>query len=172
MITALLLTVALAVPSAAPRNAFDVQTQLQGLYDEITDGTLQFLTPADVDLFHDMLYAPGFVFIDAAGQVHKWQAIREQQVAALGAPLPDAATQVIRKLTLVHDGAIAAVTMTTVRTVVDDEGRYGRKGASHTVTEITPFRDQWARVDDAWKLLSRTQTGRMTVAVDKDERGL
>ena len=168
MTAAMLLALTLLSPGARP-DPFDVQAELHGLYEEISQASLQFVTESDIDLFHDVLYTPDWVFVDAAGQKQTWSQVRERAVQALGAPLPDSITQSIRHLSLEADGATAVVTMTTVRTVVDHEGRYGRPGGSHTLTEATLFRDRWVRVDDAWKLNSREQIGSPTVSVDKPE---
>jgi hypothetical protein len=51
--------------------------------------------------------------------------------------------------------------------VVDNDGRYGRKGGSHTLTEATVFRGSWIKVADDWKLKSREQIGQPKVLVDK-----
>jgi hypothetical protein len=167
MITALLVSVTLAVLGTASPNVFEVQTQLQSLYDEITDGAEQFTSPADVDLFHGVLYAPDFVFVDKGGKTHEWPEMRALAIEAIGMPLPDSSIQSIQKLTLVTGGAAVVVDMTTVRTIVDKDGTYGHKGATHTLTEFTPFRDLWVRADDGWKLKRRAQIGATTVSVDK-----
>jgi hypothetical protein len=66
----------------------------------------------------------------------------------------------------VRDGATVTTKLTTVRTIVDDEGRYGRNGATHTVTETTVFHDTWVKAGDLWKLKSREQVGKPAVSVD------
>jgi hypothetical protein len=169
MITVLLVAVTLAISGAASSSVFEVQTELQSLYDEITNGAAQFMTPADVDLFHSVLYAPDFVFVDKGGKTHEWPEMRALAIAAIGAPLPDSSIQSIQKVTLVTGGAAVVVDMTTVRTIVDKDGTYGHKGATHTLTEFTPFRDLWARTDTAWKLKRRTQIGATTIGVDKQD---
>ena len=153
----------------APPDAFEVQGELQGMYDEISQATLQFVTESDVDLFHEVLYTPDWVFVDRAGQKQTWPQVRERAIQALSAPRLNSMIQPIQKLSLVPDGATAVVRVTTVRTIVDTEGRYGRQGASHTLKETTTFRDTWVRVSDAWKQKSREQIGRPTVSVDKPE---
>jgi len=168
MFTILILTMALAA-AGVPADAFETQAELQALYDEITDGTAQFAMPSDVDLFHDVRYAPDFVFVDVVGRIHTWPEIREQEIAAIGAPLPDSSSQPIQKLTLAQDHASVVVNMITVRTIVDPDGSYGRKGASHTLTDITPFRDLWVRVAGEWKLKSRVQIKATRVVVDRDD---
>jgi hypothetical protein len=169
MITALVVAVTLAISSAASPNVFEVQTELQALYDEITNGTAQFMTPADVDLFHSVLYAPDFVFVDKGGTTHEWPEMRALAIEAIGMPLPDSSIQSIQKVTLVTGGAAVLVHMTAVRTIVDKDGTYGHKGATHTLTEFTPFRDLWVRADSVWKMKRRTQIGATTVGVDKQD---
>ena len=63
----ILLAIALLVPGAPP-DTFAIQAELQGLYDEISQATLQFATASDVDQFHDVLYMPDWVFVDTTGQ--------------------------------------------------------------------------------------------------------
>ena len=81
----------------------------------------------------------------------------------------DSMTQPIGKLEVDSGGATVVVNLTTVRTVVDHEGRYGRPDASHTLTDTTPFRDRWIKVSDEWKLKSREQIGAPSESVDKPE---
>ena len=166
----LLLTLALLGP-AALSNTFAVRTELQGIYDEISQATLQFVTASDVDLFHDVLYTPDWVFIDATGHTQTWPQVRQQALEALTAPPPDSMIQSIQKLSLGSDDVTVVVNLTTIRGIVDHEGRYGRQGASHTLTETIAFRDRWVRVSEEWKLKSREHIGGPTVSVDKTTRG-
>jgi ketosteroid isomerase-like protein len=167
MHTILLLALGLSQPNTA--DLVSIQADLQGLYDEISQASLQFLTETDIDDFHDVMYTPDWVFVDAAGQEHTWAQQREQAVQALTAPHHDPIVQSIQKLTLVPGGASILVNVTTVRTIVDDLGRYGAKGASHTLTETTPFRDTWIRDVDRWKVKSRQQVGQPKAVVDKPD---
>jgi hypothetical protein len=96
--------------------------------------------------------------------------MREREIQALSGPALSSMNQSIQKLSLAPDGtATVLVNQTTVRAVVDAEGRYGRQGASHTLTETTAFRDTWIKASATWKLKSREQLGQPTVAVDKPE---
>lgn len=167
MIEVLLL--ALTLQQGTASDTFNVRAELQGLYDEISQATLQFVTESDVDLFHDVLYTPDWVFVDATGQKQTWPQVREREVQALSAPPLSSMNQSIQKLSLAPDGATVVVNLTTVRSVVDAEGRYGRKGASHTLTETTAFRDVWLKASDKWKLKSREQIGQPIVSVDRRE---
>jgi hypothetical protein len=168
MTHALLLAAAFLNPGT-PTDTFDVRIELQALYDEISQATLQFVSESDVDLFHDVLYTPDWVFVDATRHTQTWLQVRERAIQALSAPPLDSMIETIQKLSLAPDGAAVMVKVTTVRTIVDAEGRYGRQGASHTLTEINAFRDRWVRVSDDWKLKSREQVSGPTVSVDKSE---
>ena len=169
MIAVMLLALTLQ-KAAIGSDAFNVDAELQGMYEELSQATLQFVTESDVDLFHDVLYTPDWVFVDAAGQKHTWSQMREREIQALSAPALSSLNQSIQKLSLAPDGAATVlVNMTTVRAIVDAEGRYGRQGASHTLTETTAFRDTWVKTSGTWKVKSREQLGQPTVAVDKPE---
>jgi hypothetical protein len=166
MMEVLLLALTLQHPGPVP-DMFEVQTELQGLYDEISQATLQFMTESDVDLFHDVLYTPDWTFVDAMGHRQAWAQVREQAIQALSAPSLDSMIQPIQQVSLGPAGATVVVNATTVRSIVDTDGRYGRQGASHSLTETTAFRDEWVRVSDEWKLKSRTQINEPIVSVDK-----
>jgi hypothetical protein len=166
MTEVLLITLTLPNPGT-PADTFNVRSELQGLYDEISQVTLSFVTESDVDMLHDVLYTPDWVFVDGTGHTQTWPQVRQRAIQALSAPALDSINQPIQKLSLGSDGVTVVVNMTTVRIVVDHEGRYGRQGASHTLRETTVFRDRWVRVSDRWKLKSREQLGGPTVSVDK-----
>lgn len=164
--TTLLLTLALL---AGRPDAFAVQTELQGLYDEISQATLSFVTPADVDLFHDVLYTPDFAIEDADGHALAWPQVRERAIEALSAPPLDWLMQPIERMSLTADGASVIVHVTTIRTIVDADERYGRTGETHTVTETTIYRDTWRHTADHWRLASRRQLEPPVDAIDKPQ---
>jgi hypothetical protein len=162
--------VALALlTSMTPTDKFEVQFELQALYDEISQATLQFDTATDIDDLHAVLYTPDWTFTDAAGHTKTWADLRPSAVEALSAPRPDSIVQPIAKLTSAAAGTTVIVKVITVHSIVDHEGRFGRKDAAHTLTNTTTFRDRWVRVSDAWKLKSREQIGQPTESVDKQE---
>jgi len=138
---------------------FAAHTDLQGLYDESSQATLQFLTAEDVDQFHSVLCTPDWVFVDNAGKTHRWADARAEELRVLAAPRADAITQTIDKMALVTGGANTTVTRRTVRTIVDADGRYGPKGAQRSITETTLFRDTWVKSGEVWKQKSREQVG-------------
>ena len=160
-----------AAPSGGAHvsDTFSVLTELQGLYDEISQATLQFTNESDVDLFHDVIYAPDWMFTDGAGHTQTWKEMRAAAVQALSEPLPDSIVQPIQKLTPVPNGATAIVNLTTVSTGIDVEERHGRPGALHTLTVTTMFRDAWVHGSDGWKLKSRQQVGQPKQLVDQPE---
>jgi hypothetical protein len=166
--TVALLAIAAAAGGAAPpRDTFAVQAELQSLYDEDSAAALQFFTPQDVDDFHSVLCTKDWFFLDAAGQRHVWSEVRDQALKLLTDPRATSISQPIGKISLTPAGAVALVTVTTVRGVVDDEGRYGRKGARHVLTESTRYKDTWVQVGDGWKQQSREQIGKSTQRVDE-----
>jgi hypothetical protein len=165
MIQVLLLAAMLA--NGTPADTFDIQAELQGLYDEISQATLQFMTTTDIDQFHAVIYTPDWVFIDTAGHKKTWSEIRPEVVQGMLARRPESMTQPIKTLAVDHGVATVVVNVVTVRIIVDREGRYGRADGTHTVTDTTPFRDKWVKVSDEWKLKSREQIGPPSQLVDK-----
>jgi len=146
----------LALLSTAAVDEFSVRWELQALYDEASQATLQFTSGSDVDLFHEVFCTPDWVYVDVGGTPHAWRDIRGTVVAALAAPRPASMTQIIREVS-VRDGAAATIDQTIVRTIVDEEGRYGPPAASRTVVETTTFRDEWVMVEGRWRMKSRRQ---------------
>jgi ketosteroid isomerase-like protein len=159
----------LALLQVAPGDLFSLRTQLQGLYDEISQATFQFDAESDIDDFHAVLYTPDWTFVDTEGRRHSWPEMRQQAVNSLSQPQPDSMQQVIQKLSFVADGATVVVTQTTTSTIVDGKGQYGRKGASHTLATIVLFRDDWVGADDHWRLKSRAQLGPPRTLVDAED---
>jgi ketosteroid isomerase-like protein len=160
----LLLAVGLQVRS---QDAFDVQSELRGLYDEIAQATLQFTSEADVDEFHSVLYTPDWSVVDSKGQRHAWPELRQRAIAALKEPMADSINPILQKVTLEADGATALVMVETVRTIVDTAGRYGRPGLMHTITEDAVFRDRWVMIAGSWKLKAREEIGQPKTWVDR-----
>ena len=113
--TALLL-LALSWLHPAPTNAFDLQVQLQALYNEIDQINLRYVSPADLDLFHDVMYTPDWTFTDHAGHHQGWSEVREQAERDV-AVIPDSVVETIRQVVPASDGATVVVTMTTVRPI-------------------------------------------------------
>src|ERR1700742_916595 len=108
---------ALTLALSAPPDMFTIQADLQGLYDEISQATLQFVTPGDADQFHDVVFTPDWYMVDTSGR-HSWAEIRER---LLHAPPPLAATQPIQKVSLVPGGAMTTVKEIRTRGIVDAE---------------------------------------------------
>jgi len=163
--TVFLFLMVVGLQASAP-NTFDMQSDLQGIYDELSQAAMQFGGPEDIDSFHTVFYTPDWTFVDAEGHQHPWSEKRAEAVQALNQPRADSIQQTIQKLSTAPDGVTATTKLTVVRTVLDDEGKYGKKGATHTLTESTSFRDAWVKSGESWKLKSREQIGKPIVSVD------
>ena len=145
------MTMLLLIPFAFLQLSFHdslpVQTDLQGLYAEMSQAALLTgSTDAEIDDFHDVLCTTDWVFIDMHGGRHDWQDMREQTVRLLTGPPLDSMVQTIQQLALAPGSATVIVQMTTVRSLV---------GAR--ATERTFFRDTWVETPEGWKLKSREQ---------------
>jgi hypothetical protein len=149
-------TLALLLALAAPPDLFTTQFELQGLYDEISQASMQFMTSTDADEFQAALLTPDWTFTDASGQTHGWAEMRDQ---IMHAPPVVAATQPIQKLALVPGGATVTINEIRTRPFVDADGKYGKKDAQHMMTTTTSFRDTWVQVGEQWKFKSRQQLG-------------
>jgi hypothetical protein len=106
---------------------------------------LQFFTTQDIDDFHGVFCTDNWFFPDAAGQRHAWSDMRGQAARLVAEPHATSISQPISRVSLTRDGAVTLATLTTVHDVIDDEGRYGRKGARYTLTESTKTRTRGFR---------------------------
>jgi hypothetical protein len=154
-------------PSAT--EGFNALVELQGLYDEISQADAPYLTDADLDLFYRMLYTPDWVLVGPGGRTQHWAELRDQATKTEVGP-DDSMVQRVVRLSLSPGGATTVVEVTTFRpAVVDAAGRYGRPGASHTITETISYRDSWVSGPDGWRMKSREQLKPSRVEVDKPE---
>jgi len=152
----------------ASQDAFLVHCNLQGMYDEISNATMASRTARDIDMFHTVFYTTDWAFVDADGRRHAWDELRAEAIRALDMPRADAIRQAIQGAPRMRpDGAVVLVHAIVIRTVADDEGRYGLRGGSHTLAEVTTFSDTWLGSGDTWKLQRREQVGAPAVYVDK-----
>jgi hypothetical protein len=114
-----------------------VQSEIQGLYEEIRQMEVQSTTGTDLDDLHSVLYTTDWTFVDKSGQKHTWPDLRPQGIAAL-AHHSVALYQPIKTLTLSSDTSTATVAIT----------EYGVR-----------YEDTWVKVADAWKMKMRRQLG-------------
>jgi hypothetical protein len=164
--TAVLATV-LALQVATP-DPFFARVDLQALYDEMSEITLSLETAADVDNLHAVLYASDYVYVDRKGEKHQLAEVREELIRTLQQPPFDWMSQAIQKISPTSDGARVVVEMTTVRSATDTQGQYGPQGRTHTLTEVTTFRDDWVRnAGSPWRLKAREQLGSPKTFIDK-----
>jgi hypothetical protein len=165
-----MLALVLAVLLQSSADTTQLRFDLQGVYDEIAQAGLQFDSPLDVDEFHAVFYTPDWSFVDASGTRHTWSELREQTVAtALNEAKPDGVHHTLEKITPVSGGATVTVLLETSRTITDDAGRYGRRGAMHTLVDVTRYRDQWVMVEGSWRMRERNQLGATKTLVDRPQ---
>jgi hypothetical protein len=163
-----IVVLALAVAlQAAPQDRYTVGGDLQAMYDELTQTMLSSVTPEDVDDFHTVFYTPDWTFTDRSGARHTWADLRENAVRTAGEQPYENARDVIRRISMRGDSEIAEVSSITVRMIPDADGKYGARGATHTIAEATPMRDTWLRTPTGWKLQAREQIGDPRTFVDK-----
>src|ERR1700733_2956450 len=104
------LLLALAVLPASSQDSFSpVHIDFQGIYDEISQATLQCASEIDIDQFHEVFYAPDWTFVDAKGQRYTWPQMRERAVQALAAPPVDSMDALIQKVSVTSSGATIVV---------------------------------------------------------------
>lgn len=132
-------------------NQFQVRAEIQSLYDEISQATLQFVTPQDVDQFHAVLFTSDWSLVDAKGQKRSWADVRGDAIKTLPEPPYDSILQSIQKLTLNHDGT-EAVALVRVKT--------SRVDGRTVVEDSSIYRDTWTKTDDGWKVKQREQIAR------------
>lgn len=156
--------------SSAPDNPtevkFNIRTDLQGIYDEVSQVEIPFGGGAQ-DVYASVFFAPDWTFVDLAGNRHGWAEKRALDLSERLATPWDSRIQRIRSLEILPDGASTVVYVTTSRSIVDTEGRYGRKGVCRRLREEAVYSDKWVKVADKWKMASREQTSPSKVAVDK-----
>jgi hypothetical protein len=166
-VTILVLTLIGALHTSAAQDTFSIRCDLQGIYDEMTATTLGSKTAYDIDLFRDVFYTPTWTFIDVNGQRHDWKEMRERRLGDLQHPALTTMRRSIDKLTVTADGATSLIHFITMKNVLDDQGRYGRPGASHTIAEVTSMRDTWVKSGVTWKLDTRQQLSAPKILIDK-----
>jgi len=142
-------------------DTFDVRSELQGLYDAMSQASLQFMTAAEIDEFHTVLTTSAWTFVDETGRKHHRSQMGVDAIHALVAPRPDSITQTIGRLSLDGNVATVLINRTTVRSLARRPGR----GGARTLAAVTTFRDRWIRVVGEWKLQSRQQIGKSVESV-------
>ena len=151
----LVLALSLAQPKATALSPAHVE--LQGVYDELSQAALVSHSESDIDDFHDVFYTPQWTFVDTSSSTHTWEGVRADMVSKLQQPGPDWIKQSIQKVDETATDLTAVVEMIVTRTIVDADGRYGTKGAAHSITETTTFRDTWVKPGFSWQCEKRQQ---------------
>jgi hypothetical protein len=148
-------------PAAVPQpDTFTAETELQGLYEEISEAVMH--ATAGVETVRPVLYSADWEFIDAAGQHQSWPQVSvASSVSAFRAAPFDVIRHVIQKLTI--QGNVATVVVQV--TIETDESRVDAYAAQlpRARDQTTTFRDTWVKNGDAWKMKSSQQIGKSQV---------
>ena len=162
----LIVLFAIASLQLPPVDAFSVQCELQGLYDEASQMALAARSAAEIDMFHVVLDTPDFVVIDTKGARHPWEEMRARAVQALKEPPFDSLVQMIQKLSLTSQGVVVVTNVTSARKLIDEQGQYGPKGTAHTLSKTTVVRDTWVRAENGWRRKMREEISEKALSVD------
>ena len=138
MLTTLVLTAGLLLGS---QTTFGVQTELQGLYGEISQTRVQATgattTANDIDALHETLFTHDWTFVDKSGHSQTWTDLRQNEIdASSQPPSHEVLYQAIRKLSLSPDGCTATVTVPDNRTT---------------------YEDTWVKIGESWKMKTRRE---------------
>lgn len=161
----------LVLLQVSAHDSFMVASELRGLYDEMSQATLEYNTAAELDDFHRVFCTPDWVFIDLQGKRHDWQEMGEKAIQNVSGPPLETMTQTIRQIAVAPGGVTDVVEVTTVRNLLDDRAvvdaqeQYARRGEVQMETATTFFRDTWVETPGDWKLKSREQLIQTKVSV-------
>jgi hypothetical protein len=123
---------------------FGVRSDLQALYDEVDQATLQFDTPSDIDTYHAVRYTNDWTFVDAKGTRHSWNDVRPSMVAALDDRTDWLTDSIEKVVSSKPDQAVVIVNETLVK---------------QATSQLTQYRDTWVKAGDSWKFKMREQVG-------------
>ena len=148
-------------PALAPQpDTFTAKTELQGLYEEISEAIMH--ATGGGETVRPVLYMPDWEFIDASGQHQSWPQVRvAASVSAFRAAPFDVIRHVIQKLMIQGDVATVVVQV-TVETDASHVDAYATQ-LPHARDQTTTFRDTWVKNGDGWKMKSRQQVGKPQV---------
>lgn len=133
MMTTLLLAAGLLLPGHVDTAA--VQSDLQGLYEEINQTKVQAIS-ADIDDLYATVYTGDWTMVDKKGQSHALAEARQKDLDALQQPHHEVLYQPIKKMVLSSDGCTATVT------IADDRATY---------------KDTWVKIGESWKMKTRQE---------------
>jgi hypothetical protein len=138
MLTTLVLTAGLLLGSQA---TFNAQSELQGLYGEISQTRVQAAgtstTADDIDALHATVFTDDWTFVDKSGHSQTWMDLRQKEVdTSSRPPSHEMLYQPIKKLSLSSDGCTATVT-------IPDNG--------------TTYEDTWVKIGESWKMKTRRE---------------
>jgi hypothetical protein len=152
----------LALAPAGSQETFDLQTTLQGLYEEMAEGVLHSTSEAPAMAVSATLCTPDWVFIDLAGQRQSWPQARTATATVLRTAPFAPITHAIQKLSV--DGEQVTVIVTVTVEVEGPDATWQSPDRTPPRNEATTFRDTWVRVGDQWKMKAREQLGQPHVS--------
>ncbi len=128
-----MLATALLLP--AQTDTAVVQSDLQGLYEEINQTKVQAIAK-DIEALYATVYTTDWTFVDKNGGVHAMAEMRQKDIDALQQPSHEVLYQPVKKLLLSSDGNTATVT------IRDDKATY---------------KDTWVKDGDSWRMKTRQE---------------
>lgn len=169
---AMLLALSCVGCDISQKATFQVQVQLQALYEEMAEGVINTAAGAASARTTAVLYTPDWVFVDASGQRQSLEQARSESSGALHRSPFDTITHAIQKLTVSGDQVTVIVKVAVATGGADVDQRFAAMGRLNgwqerpdnlPRVETTTFRDTWVKAGDSWKMKSREQLGKPDV---------
>jgi hypothetical protein len=152
---------------------FQIQAQLQALYEQMAETVSHLTLSAGAAAATDVLVTPDWVFIDASGQRQSMPQARAGGASTLRTPSFDTITNVIQKVTVSGDQAtvIVKVAVATDAQEIDRQAAMlGQVSGWQEIPDLelpkietTTFRDTWVKSGESWKMKTREQVGKPDV---------
>jgi hypothetical protein len=170
---AMLLTLACVGCDISQKATFQVQVQLQALYEEMAESVIHLKAGGSSASATAVLYTPDWVFVDASGQRQSLDQARSETGGALRRSPFDTITHSIQKLSLSGDQATVIVKVAVAVGGADNDQQAATMGRLTGWQELpdfklprvetTTFKDTWVKAGDSWKMKSREQLGKPDV---------
>jgi len=143
-------TLAQAVCMAEAPTDRAAQREIQIMFQKAVEGLKQAKTIEDLDALHNTIDTSDWVSIQPGQKPQTWQELRKLGFDALNQPFNHMRFD-IKNVTL--DGNIAVVEGVLIvgATIIDEEGRFGPKDATHDVVVGAPLRETWVRSANGWR---------------------
>jgi hypothetical protein len=140
----------IAVMVAVQRRPLDdVRRELQAAYDRASAASIAARTLTDFEAIHEWLDTPDCRFKEFGQPFRTWSEMRRYAELGLHTPIISFAST-IQTIEMRGDAAVATTLVRGVARIIDQEGRFGRKGAAHDVETTATVRDTWVK-SDHWR---------------------